>query len=104
MLMVAVDKGGKAISVLQIDLDKHLTPLASGYELTHSGVRSRAKIEDLLPHIQSRAPYLLGGKEKITLGILDASRNLVLSDPQTAKVIANLISYALIRFDLRKSN
>lgn len=104
MLMVAVDKGGKAISVLQIDLDKHLTPLTSGYELTHSGVRSRAKIVDLLPHIQRRAPHLLGGKEKITLGTLDTSRNLILSDPQTAKVIANIISYALIRFNLRKSN
>lgn len=102
-LLVAVDRRGQPISVLQIDLDKHLRASASGHELTHSGVRSRAKIDDLMPHIESQAPYLLGGKERITFGYLDTSKNLVMSDPQTAKVIANIISYSLIRFQLRET-
>ena len=102
-LLVAVDRRGQPISVLQIDLDKHLRASDSGHELTHSGVRSRAKIDDLIPHIESQVPYLLGGKERITFGCLDTSKNLVMSDPQTAKVIANIISYSLIRFQLRET-
>lgn len=102
-LLVAVDRRGQPISVLQIDLVKHFRASASGHVLTHSGVRSRAKIEDLIPHIESQAPYLLNGKDRITFGCMDTSNNLLMSDPQTAKVIANIISYSLIRFQLRKT-
>ena len=103
ILMAAVDKRGQPISVLQVDIGRHFHVSGSGYELTHSGIRSRAKVEDLMPHIVSKAPYLLGSKERITLGYLDTSKNLLMSDPQTSKVIANIISYALIRFQLRES-
>lgn len=103
ILMAAIDKRGRPISVLQVDLDRHFRASDSGFELTHSGVRSRAKIEDLMPHIVSKAPHLLGGKERITFGNLDTSKNLLMSDPQTSSVIANIISYALIRFQLRES-
>jgi tetratricopeptide (TPR) repeat protein len=101
-LIVAIDKNGTPISVLQIDLNKRLRPNGLRHELTHSGVRSRRKVENLMPYIEKRAPYLLGKSERIYLGSLDTSQNLLLSDTKTAEVIANTISYALLRFELRE--
>lgn len=102
MLLVAIDKNSTSISVLEIDLGKHLQPNGSKHDLTHSGIRSKRKIADLMPYIETRAPYLLGKRERIYLGSLDTSKNLLLSDAKTAKVIANTISYALLRFELRE--
>lgn len=53
--------------------------------------------------MEERAPHLLG-KKRIYLGSLDTSKNLVLSDPKTAEVIANTISYALLCFELREKS
>ncbi|NMA93031.1 MAG: hypothetical protein GX975_00040 [Clostridiales bacterium] len=101
-LVVAVDKNSAPLSILQINLGKHLRSNESKHELGHSGIRSRKPITTLMQYIEKRAPYLLGNKERIRLGSLDTSQNLLLSDTKTAEVVANIISYALLRFELRE--
>ncbi len=100
-LYFAIEEKGKAVSRLQIRLDTCLIPDGNGYRLTHTGVRSRGKIQPLIDFIAETVPELLGTKERILCGWLDKTQNMYLSDSNVAKTFGNAISYLLLRSELR---
>lgn len=57
-LYFAVEEKGKAVSRLQIRLDSCLKSEGKGYRLTHTGVRSRAKVQPLIDYIGATVPEL----------------------------------------------
>ena len=101
-LYFAIEEKGKAISRLQIRLDNCLIPDGEGYRLTHSGVRSRGKIQPLIDFVEENAPELIGKQERIVCGWFDKTRNLYLSDHNVAQTIGNAISYLLLRSEYRR--
>lgn len=101
-LYFAVEEKGHAVSRLQIRLDSCLKPDGDGYRLTHTGVRSRGKIQPLLDFIGAQVPELLGTTERIVCGHLDTTKNLYLSDRETAQTIGRAVSYLLLRSELRE--
>jgi hypothetical protein len=100
-LYFAIEEKGTAISHLQIRLDACLIPEKNGYRLTHTGVRSRGKIQPLLDFIAVNVPELLGSEERIVCGWLANSQNLYLSDSEVAETIGKAISYLLLRSEYR---
>jgi hypothetical protein len=100
-LYFAIEEKGTAISHLQIRLDTCLIPEKNGYRLTHTGVRSRGKIQPLLDFIAESVPELLGSEERIVCGWLTNSQNLYLSDSVVAETIGKAISYLLLRSEYR---
>ena len=103
--IIGVEEQGKQaiVSRLQVNLNKHLKSHSNGYRLTHNGQRSGKTIEPLIEHISQTVPELLGTSERIDLGWLDNSKALCLQDIDTAKVIGNAISYALLRSELSEA-
>lgn len=100
-MVFAIEEKGKATSRLQISLDTCLILDGDGYRLTHTGVRSRGKIQPLLEFIKSNVPDLLGTEERIMCGWLDGTKNLYLSDVGVAETIGKAISYLLLRSEYR---
>ena len=100
-LYFAIEEKGKATSRLQIRLDTCLIPDGNGYRLTHTGVRSRGKIQPLIDFIAEAVPGLLGTEERILCGWLDKTQNMYLSDSNVAKTIGSAISYLLLRSEYR---
>ncbi len=100
-LYFAIEEKGVATSRLQIRLDSCLISDGDGYRLTHTGVRSRGKIQPLIAFIAESVPELLGKEERILCGRLDKTQNLYLSNLNVAQTIGNAISYLLLRSEYR---
>ena len=101
-LICGIEEGGKPVSRLQINLDACSQEDGDGYRITHTGARSRGKIQPLVDYISQVAPELLGDNSRFDFGHLKADENLYLSEPAVAEVIGKISSYILLRGELRQ--
>ena len=101
LIIVAIDEDGKIVPRLQVNLNKHLIIDESGFRLEHDGRRSARKTAPLLEYIEKIAPELLNSDNKIEFGHFDSTKNIVLSDTDTAKAFGRVVSYTLLRSELK---
>lgn len=101
-LLCGIEEKGKSVSRLQINLDACTREEGDRVRFTHTGARSRGKIQPLIDYTSQAVPELLGKKDRFDLGALRADRNLYLSEPDVADVIGNIASYLLLRCELRQ--
>ena len=64
------------------------------------GSQGSGKISELREFVRAKRPQLIAGK-RFFLGRLVNDRDWNLDDPEVAKLVENLISYALIRDEYR---
>ena len=79
---------------LQLNLDKHITSQEKSYIISHTGVKSRTKKENVLKEVKEYAPFLMSSGI-IELAIFPANRSI--SSKEFSVFIENLIVYSTAR-------
>ena len=100
-LIIVVDEKGKTVPRLSLSLNKYLVLEKSSVQLFHDGRRSARKTEPLLGFIEKMIPELLDDDKKVRFGVINATKNIVLSDTETAETFGRILSYALLRSELK---
>ena len=104
-LNVAIDNEKESHHSLQLVLDDNVKYDKDKYTFYHHGRiaignKGSGKIRELREYVNRNRPELICGN-KFFLGTLVDDRQWQLDDPEVAKLIENLISYALIRDEYR---
>lgn len=105
-LCVAIDNEESSHHALQLVLDENLEVNDEICDFYHHGRIAignigSGKISELRTFVEKHCPEMVNGK-KFYLGTLTNDKLWRLDDPEVGHVIANLISYALIRDKYRK--
>jgi hypothetical protein len=107
MLLVAIDNYEKSHLSLELSLDRFTKIEENNYTIIHDGTltvgkKGRAKNEEVLSFVNQRNPGLIKNG-KVYLGSLDNSTELNWQRKDVIELFSNLIDYALIRDEFRKS-
>lgn len=105
-LCIAIDNEESSHHALQLVLDENLEVNDEICDFYHHGRIAignigSGKISELRTFVEKYCPEMIDGK-KFYLGTLTNDKLWRLDDPEVGHVIANLISYALIRDKYRK--
>ena len=106
VLNVAIDNEKESHHSLQLVLDDNVEYSGNKFRFFHHGRiavsnKGSGKVDELREFVKARRPQLIYDK-RFYLGTLTNDRNWDLDDTEVAKLIENLISYALIRDEYRK--
>ena len=104
-LNVAVDDEKASHHALQLILDDNVVYAGNVFDFYHHGriavgSQGSGKISELREFVRAKRPQLIADK-RFFLGRLVNDRDWNLDDPEVAKLVENLISYALIRDEYR---
>jgi hypothetical protein len=102
IILIAVEKNTTPIPILQISLDKWITFSNGVADLHHDGRKSQTKSTKVIEYVNSICPALLSDEKTISLGSLDNSKLLSLTGEAEEQLFANLIDYALLRYELHQ--
>lgn len=106
-LNVAIDNEKESHHSLELILDDNVKYTENKFIFFHHGKigvsnKGSGKIDELREFVKARRPQLIYGKQ-FCLGTLINDRDWDLDDPEVANLIENLISYALIRDEYRRT-
>jgi hypothetical protein len=105
LLIVAID--GRDYPTLELSLDKFCCHYRTSYKIWHNGTMRikdvRVTKDQVLAYAKQQAPELRRVGEWIELGTLDNSHAISWEQNETKDFIGNLIKYALIRDEFRKT-
>lgn len=108
MLNIAVDNYEKSHLSLELALDRFVEVKENIYTIWHNGTltngkKGAVKRQEVHDFITTHAPDLIDRQNRIILGRLDNSELLTWQQPAIKKFITNLIRYALLRDEFRRS-
>ena len=107
-LIVSIDDFEKSHNSLQLNLDKSLKFNGNKVEIFHDGNLTNAhkgkmKVSKVIDFIKKNANYMTLN-DKILLGTLNNEKLIEHTDENAKIFIQNLITYAVLRDELRRQN
>ena len=93
-LNIAMFEKSNSTYNLQVNLDKFIDAISSGYEIWHNGIRSHMKKEYVLQTVKENADFLMDG-DRIKLGRFPL--NSTIDTSTFSNFIENIISYSYCR-------
>lgn len=107
-LVVAIDDFDKRHNSLQLNLDKYTDVEGNIFTIWHDGSLTvgrsgSAKRKEVLEFIRDHEPEMVLPDGKIILGSFDCSKEIHWNQDNTKHFIKNLIKYAILRDEFRRS-
>lgn len=107
-LVVSVDDYEKSHNSLQLNIDKNVKKNGSQYYIYHDGKltnghKGSMKYDTVKNYIKQYAPHLITADNKILLGVLPEGQLYRHTDDFSQNLIINLIEYAILRDEIRRS-
>lgn len=100
-LNVAIDNSGTGSNILQLRIDKYFKLNGKGmFEIVHNGRQNGFKNIEVIEFVKKHNPNLIKNGE-VYLGELPSNKSI--SESEGSRFIENLINYAYLRGELKKS-